>query len=55
MNSPETKTKDQFKNDITLAVQNSTIQMMIDNLAAANVEIARLNARILELEKPADK
>lgn len=51
-NTPAVKTKDEYKTEITLAVQNSTLQMLIDNLAAANVEIARLNDRIKELEEP---
>ena len=51
-NTPAVKTKDEFKTEITLAVQNSTLQMLIDNLAAANVEIARLNDRIKALQSP---
>ena len=44
--TPAIKTKEQFASEITLAVQNSTLQMLIDNLAAANVEIARLTAEL---------
>ena len=50
MNNSEPKTKDQFKAEITLAIQNSTMQLLIDNLAAANVEISRLQSKVAELE-----
>lgn len=49
------KTREQIASEIGAAVQNQTIQTLINALADANVRISTLEAELAKLKEPGSK